>query len=68
MSEAEACARLTALVQPHCCRRLGPSVHPSPPLCREVVVPVELSRPQADAYRTVLARSYEVLADPKPPR
>lgn len=34
----------------------------------EVSLPVELSQEQQDCYRTVLARFYEVLADPRPPR
>ncbi len=36
--------------------------------CSGVQVPVELTDSQAECYRTLLARFFEVLADPKPPR
>lgn len=35
---------------------------------KEVLLPVDMSYIQADAYCSVLARHYELLTDPKPPR
>lgn len=59
---------LRQLVDPLCLRRprslLGGQVLPG----GEVRIPVRLTSAQVAAYRTVLARSYELLSDPKPSR
>lgn len=71
MSEVEVCKHLLTLTEPFCFHhRPGSStgVHPSPPVRQEVAIPAELSPAQAEAYRTVLARHFETLADPRPPR
>lgn len=37
-------------------------------ICREALLPVDLTPAQADCYRLVLARSFDMLADPRPAR
>jgi hypothetical protein len=49
-----------------CLRELRPS-NPQLPVA-EVQLQVDCSAAQAEAYKTLLARNFEVLADPKPPR
>jgi hypothetical protein len=61
-------------------RRLRRDVHPPTPGAvaaagggggggvLEVQLPVDMSPEQMDCYRTLLARCYETLADPKPSR
>jgi hypothetical protein len=49
-----------------CLRELRP-VNPHLPVA-EVQLQVDCSAAQAEAYKTLLARNFEVLADPKPPR
>ena len=47
---------------------VGASVNPPGVPTVEVSLPLDLSREQRQCYRAVLARFYEVLADPRPPR
>ncbi len=68
LPQEEAAAKLHALLQPHATPSFGFSLYAAPPLCHEVMVPVHMTPQQVDAYQTVLARHYEVLTDPKPPR
>ena len=49
-------------------RRLRAEVGgPSIPM-REILLPLELTFEQMEAYRAILARGFDVLADPAPPR
>ena len=49
-------------------RRLRAEVGgPSIPI-REILLPLELTCEQMEAYRAILARGFDVLADPAPPR
>ncbi|KAK9823247.1 hypothetical protein WJX72_001331 [[Myrmecia] bisecta] len=68
LPEEEQAAVMKPLIEPHMLRRARSSVaQPALPR-REITLPVELAGEQAQCYRTVLARFYEMLADPKPPR
>ena len=78
-SQAQA-AHLASLVEPLMLRRLGRDVRPPGPAAAsgggggggrgvlEVQLPVDMSAEQVDCYKTLLARCYETLADPKPSR
>lgn len=55
-------------VEPCCLRRLRSAVDSLVVPRLEVAMPVRMPRQQAAAYKTVLTRFYEMLADPKPPR
>lgn len=70
MEEAEEqAAHLCAMMEPNMLRRLAKDVRPQQvPLCAEVQLPVDMTPFQADCYKTMLARCYETLADPKPAR
>lgn len=70
VEEAEQQAKLFTMVEPHCCKRMGRVAHAHAPQGprKELLLPVELSAQQAECYRTLLARYYEILADPKVPR
>jgi hypothetical protein len=62
------CARLMERLAPHVWSGHGPSVYYTPPVAHEVVVPVELSPPQVEAYRSALTRHYDVLVGTRPAR
>jgi hypothetical protein len=62
------CARLKERLAPHVWGGHGGSVYYSPPVAREVLVPVELSPPQVEAYRSALTRHYDVLTGSRPAR
>ena len=56
------------MLEPLCLRRVRSAMDaPVAPLL-EFMLPADLAPEQCGAYRTVLTRFYEVLADPKPPR
>lgn len=63
-------AYLASLIEPYslrrCLRELRPA-HAQLPVA-EVQLQVDYTPQQAEAYKTLLARNFEVLADPKPPR
>ena len=60
------------MLDPIVMRRLrsevGSPINPPEVPTIEVSLPVDLSREQRECYRAVLARYYELLTDPKPPR
>jgi hypothetical protein len=69
MSQA---AHLATLVEPHMLRRFLRDMRPAQlqqqlPVA-EVQLQVDYTPQQAEAYKTLLVRNFEVLADPKPPR
>ncbi|GIM15000.1 hypothetical protein Vretimale_17869 [Volvox reticuliferus] len=60
--------RLAEALESRCAPRFGRELVRQVTVRREVQIPVELSELQAACYRTVLARHFEVLADPRQPR
>jgi hypothetical protein len=65
-------AQLAALVEPHLLRRhlrdLRPPQQQQQLPVAEVQLQVDFTPAQAEAYKALLVRNFEVLADPKPPR
>jgi hypothetical protein len=60
---------LSQLLAPHTLRRAAAELRPLPPApVAEVQLPVGVTPYQAEAYKTLLARGYETLADPRPAR
>lgn len=60
---------LAQLLLPHTLRRQACELRPlPPPLAAEVQLPVGMTPYQLEAYKTLLARGYETLADPRPAR
>ncbi|GIL66592.1 hypothetical protein Vafri_20082 [Volvox africanus] len=60
--------RLAEALESRCAPRFGREFVRQVTVQREVQIPVELSELQVECYRTVLARHFEVLTDPRPPR
>ncbi|GLI58399.1 hypothetical protein VaNZ11_000099 [Volvox africanus] len=60
--------RLAEALESRCAPRFGRKFARQVTVQREVQIPVELSELQVECYRTVLARHFEVLTDPRPPR
>lgn len=65
-------AHLWHLVEPHMLSRhlrdlRGPQQQQQLPVA-EVQLQVDYTPQQAEAYKTLLVRNFEILADPKPPR
>ena len=56
------------ILQRHTLRRLRSNVSPFTPPHTEVVLPVAMTQSQREAYRTQLARAYEVLTEARTPR
>lgn len=65
-------AQLASLIEPHLLRRhlrdlRSPQAQQQLPVA-EVQLQVDFTPQQAEAYKALLVRNFEVLADPKPPR
>lgn len=56
LEEPQLAEKLSAEVAQHVMRRAANDIRQRVPVCREVLLPVEMSDKQADCYKTVLAR------------